>query len=85
MQTQNLPFVMIISTIILIRSFYLYFPQGLAVLLVSYHSSSIGLSAESTSGWGWSHQPASGVSSALFSKQEYGFELICTLVDMHRI
>lgn len=35
MQTQNLPFIMIISTIILICSFYLYFPQGLAVLFVS--------------------------------------------------
>lgn len=34
MQTQNLPFIMIISTIILICSFYLYFPQGLAVLFV---------------------------------------------------
>lgn len=35
MQTQNFPFIMIISTIILICSFYLYFPQGLAVLFVS--------------------------------------------------
>lgn len=35
MQAHNLSFIMIISTIILICSFYLYFPQGLAISLVS--------------------------------------------------